>query len=569
VDNFLLDNPDITFHLEHLDLDRIIRLFERDFAEAERFPHAPADLADAKDSIKRVLELVGEIAAEYLAPYAAEVDEQGVKLVDGEVELAPATSRALDALAKADLMGFCLPRQYGGLNMPTTALSIAAEILSRADGSFLNFGLQQDIGETLAKFADEPQKAKVIPRLSNGSVGSSMVLTESEAGSDLQAVNLKATLAPDGTWRLNGVKRFITNGCGEIALVLARSEDGSKGAGGLSFFLYERDKHMTIRRVEHKLGIHGSATCELQFNDAPAELVGQRRRGLTKYTLWLMNSARLGVAAQAVGIAEAAYREARKYAGERVQFGEAILAFPAVFEMLTDMRVAIEAGRALLYETARFVDLKEGLEHLVEEHPERETEVKSDLKLYTRLSYMCTPMAKLYNTEMANKVTYDAIQIHGGSGYMKDFNVERHARDARITNIYEGTSQLQVVAAITAVTSGTASAAMDDYDGNDYSYAPELLKKVRRARTMFEKALVHAKEVDDETFTTFHSRRLVEMATDVIIAYLMLRDAKHAERKMKVAELFVAKMLPRVEAASTVVCSDDKFLLDNYKDIIG
>jgi alkylation response protein AidB-like acyl-CoA dehydrogenase len=569
VENFLTDNPDILFHLEHLELDRIIHLIEDDFADKDRFAHAPVDVADAKDSYRRILELVGEISAEYIAPYAAEVDEQGVKLENGEVTLAPATRRALDMMAKADLMGFCLPREYGGLNCPVILLSIAAEIVSRADGSFLNFGLQQDIGATINKFGDAEQKRRILPRLASGEVGSSMILTEPDAGSDLQAVNLKATIDASGRWVLNGVKRFITNGCGEIGLVLCRSEEGSKGAGGLSFFLYERDKHMTIRRVERKLGIHGSATCELQFANAPAELVGQRRRGLTKYTLWLMNSARLGVAAQAVGIAEAAYREARKYASERVQFEKPIIEFPPVFEMLSEMRVAIEAGRALLYETARFVDLKEGLEHIAETHPEREEELKSDTKKYTRLAYMFTPMAKLYNTEMANKAAYDAIQIHGGTGYMREFNVERHYRDARITNIYEGTSQLQVVAAIGAITSGTASSILDEYDEADCSHAPELLKMIRRARNCFEKANIHVKERDDETVTVYHSRRLVEMATDVAIGYLLVRDAKYAQRKMKVAEMFVSRMLPRVEAAMSFIMSDEATLLKNYKDVIA
>ncbi len=569
MDNFLTDNPDILFHLEHLDLDRVIHLYERDFAEKDAFAHAPADLADAKDSYKRILELVGEIAAEYMAPYAAEVDVQGVKLENGEVTLAPATQKALDMFGKADLMGICVPRRFGGLNCPITVLSAAAEIVARADASFLNLGLQQDIAMTLNKFGDEEQKKRVLPRLCSGEVGSSMILTEPDAGSDLQAVNLKATMDSSGKWVLNGVKRFITNGCGEIGLVLARSEEGAKGAGGLSFFLYERDKHMVIRRVEHKLGIHGSATCELQFNNAPAELVGQRRRGLTKYTLWLMNSARLGVAAQAIGIAEAAYREAKKYASERVQFDKAIVEFAPVFEMLSEMRVALEAGRALLYETARYVDLKEGLEMATEEHPEREEELKSDLKKYTRLAYMFTPMVKLYATEMANKAAYDAIQIHGGTGYMQEFNVERHYRDARITNIYEGTSQLQVVAAVGSVTSGIASGVLDEYDEGDYAHCPELLKQVRKARNAFEKANIHVKGLDNATATEYHARRLVEMATDVTLGYLLMRDAKHCERKMKVAEMFVAKMLPRVEGQMAFITSDENTLLKNYKDVIA
>jgi len=325
---------------------------------------------------------------------------------------------------------------------------------------------------------------------------------------------------------------------------------------------------MIIRRVEDKLGIHGSPTCELQFKNAPAQLVGERKRGLTKYTMWLMNSARLGIAAQALGIAEAAYREANKYAGERFQFGKPIRDFPAVFEMLTEMKIDIEAGRTLMYETARVVDLKEGLEHLSEHHPERAAEVKSDLKNYGRLASLLTPMAKLFNTEMANQVAYKAIQIHGGTGYMQDFNVERHYRDARITNIYEGTTQLQVVAAIGGITSGTAAALLDEYDSEDHSYAGSLVDIVRKARNNFEKALIHAKGVDDPKFMEYHARRLVEMTIDLIQSYLLLRDGKLSERKLKVAETFIRHMQSRVEEKMTFIVSEESTLLNNYNAII-
>ena len=569
MENFLKDNDDILFHLKHIDLDEIIRLKEDDFADRGTYPHAPKDVEDAKDSYEKILELIGEIAGEHMAPVAAEVDEEGVQLVDGEVVYAKGTQMALDMLAKADLMGLANPRKYGGLNCPVTLMSIAGEIMSRADGSFLNFGLQQDISETLNKFGSEEQKERIIPMLARGEETSSMILTEPDAGSDLQAVSLRAHQAEDGKWYLNGVKRFITNGNGKIGLVLARSEEGSKGAGGLSFFLYERDEHMVIRRIENKLGIHGSPTCELQFNNAPAELVGQRRRGLTKYTMWLMNSARLMVSGQATGIAEAAYREAYKYANERIQFGKPIAEFPPVYEMLTEMKIAIEASRTLLYETSRFVDLKECIEHISETYPERAKEMKADLKKYTRLSNLFTPMTKLHNTEAANKVAYDGIQIHGGTGYMKEFNAERHYRDARITNIYEGTSQLQVVAAIGGVTSGTAMRYIEDFiEAEDFSHCSELLAKVEKAKLNLEKTLIKIKEIEDADVVTYHSRRLVEMATDIVIALLFMRDAKHAERKMKVAETFISKMLSRVEMNMNFIVSGESTLLDNYKDII-
>ena len=568
MENFYKDNEDILFHMEHMDIERIIKYKENDFADAETFAHAPKDVEDAKDSYGKVLEIVGEITGDGLAPLAPEVDEEGVHMKDGEVVYAKGTVIGMKLFAQADLMGFALPRKYGGLNCPTTILCAAAEMVARADASFLNFGLQQDIAETINKFASEELKDKYLPMLCSGEKGSSMILTEPDAGSDLQAVNLKATQGSDGKWYLNGVKRFITNGCGEIGLVLARSED-SAGARGLSFFLYERDKHMVIRRVENKLGIHGSPTCELQFNNAPAAIVGQRRRGLTKYTMWLMNSARLGIAAQGVGIAEAAYREADKYAKEREQFGKPIREFPAVFEMLTEMKIGIEAGRTLMYETARMVDLKEGLEHMAELHPDRKPEFKSDLKKYTRLAALYTPLVKLFCTEMSNKVTYDAIQIHAGTGYMKEFNVERHARDARITNIYEGTSQLQVVAAINGVTSGTAVAILDEYDAEDLSHAEELRKIILKSRNNFEKALIHAKGVESSEFVDYHARRLCEMATSLIQSYLLLFDAKHSERKMKIAETFIKKMQTTVEMNMNFIVNEESTLLDNFKAIIG
>ena len=569
MENFLKDNEDILFHLEHMDIDRIIRLKEEDFSNPDNAPYAPRDIEDAKDSYMKVLEMIGEIAGEHLAPAAPDIDAEGVKLINGEVKYAKGTREVLDIFAKADLMGFCLPRKYGGLNFPSTMLSIAAEMVARADASFLNFGLQQDIGETLNKFGSEELKSKYLPKLASGEFGSSMILTEPDAGSDLQAVRLRAHQDSDGKWYLNGVKRFITNGNGTIGLVLARSEENAPGARGLSFFLYERDENMVIRRLEDKLGIHGSPTCELQFNNARGYLVGERKRGLSRYTMWLMNSARLGIAAQAVGIAEAAYREANKYAEERVQFGSPVKELPPVYEMLTEMKISIECARTLLYETARIVDLKEGLEHMKENHPDRADQINSDLKNYARLANMYTPMVKGYATEMANRVTYDAIQIHGGTGFMRDFNVERHYRDARITSIYEGTTQLQVVAAIGGVMTGTIGTALDEYESEDFSHAPKLHKAVQVARNKFDKALVHLKGLEDDNMVSYHSRRMVEMATDLILSYLLLRDAKHSERKLKIAETFIEKMGTRATMSSEFIVDGDSSLLRNYKEIVG
>jgi alkylation response protein AidB-like acyl-CoA dehydrogenase len=569
MENFLTDNEDILFHLDHLDLDRIIQFKEDNFEQAKQYAHAPTDVEDAKDSYRRVLSIIGEIAGEFMAPNAPAVDESGPTLANNQVTFHPATKKALDMLAKADMMGFVIPRQYGGLNMPNTILTIAADILSRADGSFLNLGLQQDNAGTINKFASEEQKQFYLPKLCSGEWDSAMVLTEPDAGSDLQSVNLKATQGADGKWYLNGVKRFITNGCGTIGLVLARSEEKGKGARGLSFFLYKRDDKMIIRRLEHKLGIHGSPTCELQFNNAPAELIGERQRGLTKYTLWLMNNARLGVAAQGVGIAEAAYREADLYAAKRIQFGAPIRELPPVYEMLTEMKIAIEAGRTLLYETARFVDLKECLEEYSEKHPEEKGEIIEQKKKYAKLAGFFTPMVKAYATEMANKVANDAIQIHGGTGYMKEFNAERHYRDARITNIYEGTTQLQIVAAIGPVTSGIAQTILDEYDAAIYTDGADLLEKIRESRKVFEEVLAYVLAYKNhEQFLSYHSRRLVEMATDLVISYLLLRDGNHSERKRKVAAIFIAKMPSRIKANRDFIMSEDGTLLKNYKTVI-
>jgi alkylation response protein AidB-like acyl-CoA dehydrogenase len=539
VENFFLDNEDIQFHFKHLDLERVVELKEDNYGEKNLYAHAPNDYADAKDNYKKVLSIIGEISGEALAPLAEDIDLEGVKLKDGEVVYAKGTAEVMDLFAKADLMGFGLPRKYGGLNFPTTALSIAAEISSRADASFLNFGLQQDIGETINKFGSEEQKRKCLPRLASGEVGSAMILTEPDAGSDLQAVNLKAHIGKDGKWYLNGVKRFITNGNGKIALVLARSEDGVQGARGLSLFLYEREKGLKIRRLEDKLGIHGSPTCELQFTDAPAVLLGERKRGLTKYTMWLMNSARLGIAAQALGIAEAAYREADKYTSEREQFGGPIRKIIPVIEMLTEMRIAIEAGRTLLYETAMIVDIKEGLEHAAEKYPERAKDLKAEIKKYT------------------------------GTGYMKDFPVERHYRDARITNIYEGTTQLQVVAAIGGITSGVAMGALDEYEQENYSHASVLHGKVVKAKNELERVIAFVKGVENSDFITFHSRRLVEMTTDLTVSYLLLRDSARSKRKMKVAEAFIESMIYRIDEKTQFILSGTSMVLKNHEEIIG
>ncbi len=588
--NFYTDNPDLVAQLERLDLTRIVAWREDDYAQARDFAYAPRDHEDARDSYRRALEIVGDIAGDFVAPRAEDVDRAGSILADGDVCYAPGIAESLERLRQADFMGITLPRAYGGLNFPITVSVMIVEMVSRADPSLMNiFGLQ-DIAETLNKFASDEMKDAYLPRFASGEVTGSMALTEPEAGSDLQNVQLRATEQPDGTWRLNGVKRFITNGCGQVSLVLARSEEGTTDARGLSMFLYERDEHMRIRRLEDKLGIHGSPTCELQFDDAPALLVGERRRGLTTYVMSLMNGARLAIAAQAQGIAEAACRAAVKYAGERVQFGAPIATLTPVAAMLADMKVSLEAARALLYETALIVDLKEGLEHRIAQlaaanaapgvtaptadaggappagpgaAPTAELkDLRAELKRFNRLASLYTPLAKACCTEMANQVAYDSLQVHGGSGYMRDFAVERHARDARITNIYEGTTQLQVVAAIGGVLSGTLAGRLDEYDAGDYARTPELLARVRHARARLQAAVDHVRALDDTRYRDFHSRRLVDMAIDVACGYLLLRDAQGDARKLLVARHFVAAMAGRVEGAAATVLGGDPGQLD-------
>jgi alkylation response protein AidB-like acyl-CoA dehydrogenase len=497
------------------------------------------------------------------------VDREEARLREGEVVYAQGTRDALRRLAQADLMGFTLPRGYGGINMPKTMYSAAIEIISRADASLMNlFGLQE-IADTICKFGTEDQKARYLPRFCRGETTGAMALTEPDAGSDLQSARLKASLDEDGIWRLSGVKRFITNGCAGVSLVLARSEEGTTGGRGLSVFIYERDGNMKVRRLEDKLGIHGSPTCEMQFTRAPAELLGRRKMGLIKYTMSLMNGARAAVAAQATGIAEAACREAYDYASARRQFKRPIKDFPAVGEMLTDMRVSIEAARSLLFETSIIVDISEGLEESMERHPERKADIKNDAKRYGKYASFFTPALKIFATEMANRVCSDALQVHGGPGYTRDFDVERHFRDVRITNIYEGTTQLQVLAAIGGVVTGTVFERLNDYEeSHDFSPVADLFATARRFRTHLESAVSHVKERNDAAFQEYHARRLVDMAVDTILGYLLCIDALASERKRKVARLFLAKAEPRVASTRDYILSDDTSAVELSGEIL-
>ena len=555
--NFYLDNKDLQYHLGHPLMKRIIELKERNFADATEFDYAPQDAEDALDSYKRVLEIVGDICAEVIAPNAEGVDHEGPRVVNDHVEYASGTVRNMEALNEAGLGGMTLPRRFDGLNMPVTCFAMANEMVARADTGFENIWGLQDCAETINEFATEEIKARFLPRVSAGET-CAMDLTEPDAGSDLGAVMLKATWdEAAGVWRLNGCKRFITNGDGDISLVLARTEEGTKDARGLSMLIYDkRDGGVKVRRIENKLGIKGSPTCELVFNNAPAVLVGDRKMGLIKYVMSLMNAARLGIAAQSTGLSEAAYREALKYANEREQFGKPIAKFAAVAEMLKNMEAKTLASRAMLYETARFVDIYKQLTHISHERS-LEAEERQEMKFYNRLADGFTPLAKLFSSEYANEVAYDSIQIHGGSGYMKDYACERLYRDARILNIYEGTSQLQVVAAINHVTKGTYLEQILRYEENPRTEATQpLAERLVELRKMYEAAVERVEALDKETqgYKDFHARRLVEIAGYIIMSHIMLRQAGELEEDyLNPTKIFIKYATKKINEAASYI----------------
>ena len=529
--NFYTDTPQLKHHLNHPLMKRIVELKERNYQDKEKYDYAPQDFEDAMDSYHQVLEIVGEICGDIIAPNAEGVDQEGPTVSNGRVKYAKGTQENLDAARNAGLMGMALPREFGGLNFPVVPYIMAADIVSRADAGFQNLWGLQDCAQTLYEFADEDQKNRLLPEVTKGAT-MSMDLTEPDAGSDLQAVALKATYnEEDDSWYLNGVKRFITNGDSDLHLVLARSEEGSTDARGLSMFVYDkRNGGVDVRRIENKMGIKGSPTCELVYKNAKAELVGSRRLGLIKYVMSLMNGARLGIISQSVGLCEAAYREAYDYATSRRQFGKAIIEFPAVYEMIANIRAKTDASRAILYETARFVDMYKALEDISKERKLTPDERK-EMKHYSRLADAFTPLGKGMTSEFANQTTYDAVQVHGGSGFMKDYTCERLYRDARITNIYEGTTQLQIVAAIRHVTTGTYLKRIKEYQ--EMPLAPELeglRKRLTKMTKMYEKLVEIVTEPKDPEFLDFNSRRLVETAGHIIMGYLLLISANEESK---------------------------------------
>jgi len=614
--NFYRDNNDIQFLFRHIDAGKPAEVCEEGFRFAGEFDYAPANAEEAIRNYDMVLESLGQLSGDFIAPRAEEVDRQGNKLnEDGTVTRAKGIAESIEKLGQAEVMGFTLPHRFGGLNFPNLIYTMAIEMVSRADAALMNiFGLQ-GIAETINAFASEEIKQKYLRQFSEGKVTGAMVLTEPDAGSDLQAVKLRAFQDSEGHWFLHGVKRFITNGCGEVLLVLARSETDRSGGLGLSLFVCEPGPTVHIRRLEDKLGIHGSPTCEIFFDNTPCELIGERQRGLVTYVMSLMNGARIGIAAQSMGIAEAAFRLARDYAATRKQFGVAIEKLPAVRDMLIDMKIAIETGRALLYETSRVVDMEIGYAKRLEEDSrpsaspprrassgqalrgndsgdkEEAKQLKNESRKYKRFASMLTPMSKYYCSEMCNRVAYDSIQVLGGSGYMRDYAVERHARDARITTIYEGTSQLQIVAAVRGVCSGTAEKYIAELAALDYDDGvKDLLGMLNEGTRLLTESIPFVKEQGNE-YMDLYGRALVDIAIDLINGYLLCGQASSKvdmeapvaeagaggngqtismkERKARAARRYVTKNAPKIAALAKLIVMGDKSTFTEYGALVG
>ncbi len=600
--NFYRDNDDMQFLVRHIELGKLAEMAEEDFKFAGEFDYAPANADEAIRNYDMVLASLGQLSGEFIAPRAEDVDREGNTLNDdGTVSYAKGMAENLEKLAQAEVMGFTLPHRFGGLNFPNVIYSMAIEIVSRADAALMNiFGLQ-GIAETINAFGTESIKQKYLYDFSAGKVTGAMVLTEPDAGSDLQAVKLRAFENKDGKWFLHGVKRFITNGCGNVLLVLARSEPEISDGRGLSLFVCNRGPTVHIRRLEDKLGIHGSPTCEIFFDNTPCDIIGDRQRGLITYVMSLMNGARIGIAAQSVGIAEAAFRVARDYAATRKQFSVAIEKLPAVRDMLIDMKIAIEAGRALLYETSRIVDLYAGCTRRLEADSRlrgndsrdkaEAKQLKNDSRKYKRCAGMLTPMSKYYCSEMCNRVAYDSIQVLGGSGYMRDYASERHARDARITTIYEGTSQLQIVAAVRGVCNGTAEKIIEELAGEQFEpELKDLLEKLAEGTEELKKAIAFIKENGNE-YMDLYGRALVDIAIDLITGYLFCGQAstkvdmevaaaengqtgngetvQMKQRKAMIARRFVTKNAAKIAALEKLICTGDKSTFTDYAALVG
>ena len=565
--NYYTDQPEIAFHLEHPLMKRIVELKERNYADKDKYDEAPVNYEDAIENYKRILDITGDVAANIIEPNSESVDLEGPHLIDNRMHYASKTYENLEATRKAGLWGVSMPRQYCGLNLPNVVFSMLSEMISSADGGFQNIWSLQSCIDTLYEFGNDEQRAKYIPRICNGET-MSMDLTEPDAGSDLQRVMLKATFdEKENCWRLNGVKRFITNGDSDIHLVLARSEEGTHDGRGLSMFIYDkRDGGVDVRHIEHKLGIHGSPTCELVYKNAKAELCGDTKMGLIKYVMALMNGARLGIAAQSVGLSSEAYKEGLNYAKERAQFGKKIITFPAVYDMLSRMKAKLDAGRSLLYQTARYVDIYKALEDIARDQ-KLTAEERQEMKQYTRLADAFTPLAKGINSEYANQNAYDSISIHGGSGFIMEYKCQRLYRDARIFSIYEGTTQLQVVAAVRYITNGTYLNIMKEMLENEVCDCMKDLKaRVERLVALYEEALEKVKASECQDTIDFLARRLYNMTAGIIESLLLIEDASKApELFEKSANVFVRMTEEEVAGSVAYIKAFDSKELEYFK----
>jgi len=572
--NFYSDNEDIRFLFGHFDVPRIAAIMEDDFAYAKQFDFAPADAADAVDNYERILTSLGELAADVIAPTAEHTDQVGNVLnADGSVTYAPGIANAIRRLGQADLMGFTLPYRFGGLNCPNLVYTMSNEIISRADAALMNIYGLQGIAETVNAFASEPIKQEYLPSMARGAWTGAMVLTEPDAGSDLQAVKTAAYQDSQGNWFVRGVKRFITNGCGHVLLVLARTEPEITDGRGLSLLLVRRGPKVKIRRLENKLGIHGSPTCEIFFDDAPAQLIGERQRGLITYVMSLMNGARVGIAAQSLGIGEAAYRVARDYAHSRKQFDTAIENFPAVRELLVDMSLDIQAARSLTYYASFCVDLEYGALRKLEfgnVDAERKKALRGGSRKFGRFNKLLTPMAKYYASEMSMRVANSSMAVLGGSGYMKDYPVERHLRDSRITTIYEGTSQLQVVAGVAGMTSGTCATVLEELlEGQWPAEAAPLVEQIRGGLASLQESVEFIKAQAGTSYRDLYARKLVDIGVYLVVGGLFCRQALQSPRKLAVARRWLADKMPEIRRNREQICSGDLSVVNDFETLAG
>ena len=539
--NYYSDYPELEFHLHHPLMERIVELKERGYSDRETYDDAPVDFEDALENYSKVLEIAGDIAANIIEPNSESVDLEGPHLENGRMIYASKTYENIEAMKKAGLTGVEMPRRYGGLNLPITVFTMISEIVSAADSSFQNIWSLQSCIDTLYEFGSEEQRQKYIPRVCAGE-SMSMDLTEPDAGSDLQRVMLKATFdEKENCWRLNGVKRFITNGDSDIHLVLARSEEGTRDGRGLSMFIYDkREGGVDVRHIEHKLGIHGSPTCELTYKNAKAELCGSTRLGLIKYVMALMNGARLGIAAQSAGLCHEAYKEALAYARERAQFNKTIIDMPPVYDMLARMKAKVDASRSLLYQTARYVDIYKTLEDIQRER-KLTPEERDELKRYSRLADAFTPMSKGMASEYSNQNAYDAISVHGGSGFIMEYKSQRLYRDARIFSIYEGTTQLQVVAASRYISNGTYLNIMREMLSEEVADGFKPLKaRIAAMVDQYEAGVAAVKAHESQDVQDFLYRRLYDMNGVILMSLLLLADAsRSAELFGKSANIYV------------------------------